>query len=125
MYLSFPHRQPAPGTELVERYYGGYGLGSYIATQDYFLTPAGESGIRGLGCGMGCGEQKGVGAFMDGSGVLGTGLFTSSSPSDWGVGEWATIGVGAFAVLSMLDTGRRGYSAARKKTVAVKRALRA
>jgi hypothetical protein len=51
------------------------------------------------------------GLTMDGSGLFGTGIFgtgvTYTDPSTWGGWEWATIGITAFAVLSMLDTGRR------------------
>jgi len=124
MYLNAPYRQPAPGTELVERYYGGFGLGSYVATQRYSMTPAASSGIRGLGCnkGVGC---PGVGAFMDGSGVLGTGLFTSSSPADWGPGEWAVVVIGGYIVASTVFTTNQGVAAAKRKGRAVRKALRA
>jgi len=131
MYQTAPARQPAPGTELVERYYGGFGFGSYVATEQYALTPAAASAIRGMGCaglacaGMGCGCAKGVGAFGDGTGLLGSGLFVSSSPSDWGVGEYVALGLGAFVLFSVFDTGRRGVSTARRKGRAVRKALAA
>ena len=46
---------------------------------------------------------------MDGTGLLGTGLFVGGfDPTTWGVGEYAVLAVGAFALYSMFDTGRRG-----------------
>lgn len=56
-----------------------------------------------------CCCQQGLGAFMDGTGLLGTGLFVGGfDPTTWGVGEYAVLAVGAFALYSMFDTGRRG-----------------
>lgn len=70
-------------------------------------------GMSGLGCpdcNNTCGGMGGL--TMDGTGLFGTGIFGDSapitSPSTWGVWEWGVVGITAFAVLSMLDTGRRG-----------------
>jgi len=121
MYVLAPARQPLPGTELIERYQGR-GLGDYVRTGGYFTTPAAAAGYRGMGCGMGC---PGVSGFMDGSGFLGTGLFTSSSPSEWGIGEWVVVGLGAYVLLSTVLTTKTAVSAGRRKGRAVRRALAA
>ena len=119
MYLLESGTQPKPGTDLIERYTG---MGQYVKTQRYLFTPAAAAGIRGLGC-RNC---RGVGSFMDGSGLLGTGLFVNGmDPSTWGVGEYAVLGVGVFALFSMFDTGRRGVTTARRKGRAVRKALAA
>lgn len=123
MYDLAPARQPAPGTELVERYSGPQGFGAYVGTDNYFLTPAGQAGIRGMGC---PGKCSGVGAFMDGTGLLGTGLFTTGTDvSGWGVGEWAIVGLSAYMVVSSVFTTKRGYESGRRKARAVRKALAA
>ena len=49
------------------------------------------------------------GLTMDGTGLLGTGLFTGGMDlSTWGAGEVAVLALGAFALYSMMSTTRRG-----------------
>lgn len=92
------------------------------------LAPAPIAEPGGLGCvecGGTCGGMNGL--TMDGSGLLGTGIFgngvTVSDPSTWGIGEWGAVLVAGFAVLSMLDTGRRATRATVRKSRAVRKAL--
>jgi hypothetical protein len=94
------------------------------------LAPAPIAEPGGLGCvdcGGTCGGCGMSGLTMDGSGLFGTGIFgtgvTVSDPSTWGIGEWGAVGVIAFAMLSMFDTGRRTVHATRRKTRAVRKAL--
>jgi len=78
-----------------------------------------SSGVRiipGLGCGMGC-----MGLGQDGGGLFGTGLFESSDFSTWGIGEYAVIALGLFAVLSMFSTGKRAASSVSKKVRKISR----
>jgi hypothetical protein len=92
------------------------------------LTPAPIAEPGGLGCVECCGTCGMNGLSMDGSGLFGSGIFgtgvTVTDPSTWGIGEWtAVVGVG-FAMLSMLDTGRRATRATVRKTRAVRKALK-
>lgn len=64
------------------------------------LQPSG----RGLGC-PDCGGTCG-GLGQTGEGLFGTGLFVSADPSTWGVGEWVTIGLGAFVAISAVTTAQ-------------------
>lgn len=115
------------GTGLVERWRGAIpdnGMSGYVPTPNFFSTPAGVMGIRGMGCGC-----HGVGCTCDGglgqTGVFGTSLFESSNPADWGWGEYATILVGGYVILSVFDTTRRGTRAVRRKSKAMRRAIAA
>jgi len=119
-YLSTSGAAPSPGTTLIEHWGGSRGVGKYVPTPNYFLTPAGQAGVRGLGCLCGTGPCS-----CGMSGLFGTSLFESSSPADWGVGEWASIVVGGFVLFSVFDTTKRGTRAARRKGKAVKKALAA
>ena len=119
MYRIGSASQFGPGTGLVER----YGMGSYVGMPDYFSTPAGAAGIRGMGCGC-----AGVGCACDGlgqTGIFGTSLFESSSPSDWGLGEWAVILVGGYVVFSVFHTTKRAAGYARSVPKRTKKAARA
>jgi len=107
---------------------GSTGLGQYIGTPTYFSTPAGQAGIRGLGCGCGCsatpscGCSGGMGTLGDGTGLLGSGLFNGSGVagsglfeggfdlSTWGPAEWAVIALGGYVVFSTIWTTRQGIS---------------
>jgi len=45
----------------------------------------------------------------------GLGLFDSGMDlSSWGIGEWAIVGIGLFALFSMFQTGKRGVGSVRK-----------
>jgi hypothetical protein len=71
------------------------------------------SACNGLGCascGGTCG-QTGVGQ-TDAGGLFGSGLFLSADPTQWGWGEWAVLGLGTWAAVSMVsDLGRAGSAA--------------
>jgi hypothetical protein len=57
----------------------------------------------------GCCNGSGLGALMDGTGLMGTGLFVGGmDPSTWGAGEYVVLAIGAFALYSMLETSKRG-----------------
>jgi hypothetical protein len=102
------YTQGGCGTSLAPPAVATLGLPNPAAPTQGLWAP----GISGLGCpdcqGT-CGGMNGL--TMDGSGLFGTGIFgtgvTYTDPSTWGVWEWGTVGLAAFAVLSMLDTGRR------------------
>jgi hypothetical protein len=116
MYRVGTPQQFGPGNALVER----YGMSGYASTQNYFSTPAGLLGIRGMGC-PNCDGNCGMGQ----TGIFGTSLFESSDPSTWGWGEWATILVGGYVVLSVFDTTKRAARATHRKSKAVRKALAA
>jgi hypothetical protein len=60
------------------------------------------------GCMGGCGGLSGL---MDGTGLLGTGLFVGGlDPSTWGAAEYAVLALGAFAIYSAMGSSRRGSS---------------
>lgn len=68
---------------------------------------------RGMGCGCGCGggcsKNQGLG-----QGLFNTGLFASTNPLQWGIGEWATLGVGLYLAGSIIsDTGSATATARR------------
>jgi hypothetical protein len=60
------------------------------------------------GCMGGCGGLSGL---MDGTGLLGTGLFVGGlDPSTWGIGEFAVIGFAVGVLYSVMGTKRRAPS---------------
>lgn len=126
MYWMTAGPQPGIGTQLVQR---TDGVGQYIETSSYMLTPAGQAGIRGLGCSGGpdCGCGCGVGCC--GVGLFDTGV---TDVAAWGWPEWLVVAFGAYVVGSVLFTTkraagavRRAPGATRRKARAVKRALAA
>lgn len=69
--------------------------------------------LKGMGCGCGCGggcsKNQGLG-----QGLFNTGLFASTNPLQWGIGEWATLGVGLYLAGSIIsDTGSATATAKR------------
>jgi hypothetical protein len=57
--------------------------------------------MMGLGCGSGCTSCVSC------RGAAGLGLFDSADWTAWGLGEWATIGLGLYVGMSILgDVGR-------------------
>ena len=97
------------------------GVGQYIPTQSFLMSPAGQAGIRGLGCacgcgGCGCGQPGGMGTLGDGTGFLGTGLFNGNGlfgaglfeagwdVTTWGPAEWAVMVIGGYVVFSTIWT---------------------
>src|SRR5579872_6276403 len=100
MYRMTSGIQPGIGTQLVQR---TDGVGAYISTSSYFMTPAGQAGIRGLGYG-------------DGNCGCGMGLFDTgvTDIANWGLPEWG-VALGALYVLSsVLFTTKRAASAVRR-----------
>jgi len=102
------------------------GMGQYIPTSSYALSPAGQAGIRGLGdCGCGCNSCGGVGDLFDGTGLLGSGLFTGGfDPSTWGAGEWAVVVVGAYVAWSVFFTTKAGIGYASTVPARTRKAAR-
>ena len=110
MYRMAPGPQPLPGTQLVQRLDG---VGSYYQTPTYFATPAGQSGIRGLGCSCGCGNcnEQGFGGWGDGGGLFNTGLFSAGADyTQWGYGEWAVVLGAAWMLFSTASTTKRAVA---------------
>lgn len=69
-----------------------------------FIAPAEEMGLGHLGCGCGCGGGAGC---SQGMGQL----FSSGLDlSGWGVGEWAIVAVGAYALYSIFFTSKQAVS---------------
>jgi hypothetical protein len=74
-------------------------------------SPAGVSGLGGCGCGGKCGGCGSHG--MGQAGVFGTGLFASTDISQWGIGEWATVGLGVYVAGSLFGDISSGVKSAR------------
>ncbi len=93
----------------------------FLAPADSAPQPAPILGGGGLGCtscggGCGCSQDQGLGQ----TGFLGTGLFASANPATWGIGEYATLGVGAYLAFSLVGDagtvsakGKQAYRRAR------------
>jgi len=127
VYRMSPSSSLGPGTGLIEM---NPGMGEYVRTENYFLTPAGSEGIRGLGCFCGfsgCNCGLGQTEPVEGlpTGILGTSLFQSSDMSTWGAGEWAAIILGGYVVISVFSTTKRTARAVHRKGKAVRKALAA
>lgn len=75
----------------------------------------------GCGCGGGCSGMSGL--TMDGTGLLGTGLFTSTDIATWGAGEVAVLAFGFFALYSMFSTTRRAGRRVAKGARSAKRKM--
>lgn len=71
----------------------------------------------------GCCNGSGLGALtMDGTGMLGTGLFSGGmDTSTWGAGEYAMLAIGAYALYSMLVTTERGARRVSARAKKIKR----
>jgi hypothetical protein len=102
------YTQGGCGTSLAPSPVAAPGLPNSAAPTGGLWAP----GMGGLGCpdcGGTCGGMNGL--TMDGSGLFGTGIFGTGvdymSPSTWGIAEWGTVLLGAYAIVSMLDTTRR------------------
>ena len=117
------------------------GVGQYIPTQSFLMSPAGQAGIRGLGCacgcgGCGCGQPGGMGTLGDGTGLLGSGLFNGNGvmgsglfesgfdPSTWGAAEWAVVALGGYVAWSVFFTTKAGIGYASTVPARTKRAAR-
>ena len=90
-------------------------------------TPLAQAGLgcvdcnsRGLGC-PGCGGKCGGVPALSGLGLFDYGM----DISQWGVGEWACVAGGAYLLVAMLGTTRRGMGAVKRKGKAMRRAIRA
>jgi hypothetical protein len=79
-----------------------------------YIPSSNLDSTHGLNPGIGC--CGGMGALMDGTGLLGTGLFASGSDlSGWGRGEAVVVAFGLFTVYSLFSTTGRGVQTVRRK----------
>ena len=69
------------------------------------------SACNGLGCAS-CGGTCGMG--QTSTGLFGTGLFASSDPSTWGVGEYAVIAIGGYLAINVITDAQSAGKATRK-----------
>lgn len=113
MYKLAPSTELAPGTSLVQFIRGG--MGQYHGTPTYFATPAGQAGIRGLGCAGKCGcKDCGMNGWGDGGGLFNTGLFSSGlDVTQWGPGEYAVCAIGAYMLFSTAFATKQAATYAR------------
>ena len=96
------------------------GIGNYVAqtgaipSSDIFgLTPKGRS----------CSCNNGLTGLFDGTGLLGSGLFTSGMDyTQWGIGEYAALAVGGYVLMSVFSTTKRTAGVVRRKARAAARA---
>ena len=89
-----------------------------LAPPPNFYAP---SASMGLGCGGGCSCG---GTCAKSQTNIGLGLFDSADWTTWGIGEWATIGVGAYLVMNIVgDIG--GAARGVRKAVRRRRSRRA
>jgi hypothetical protein len=107
------HDHEGPGTSMVQRINWTEDNESQLAA----ATFPGRSGRDALGLGCGCGGSCGA------TGNCGLGIFDSGMDiSAWGWPEWAIVGVGVYAGLSLLGDTRRGVSRVGRVGRAVKKA---
>ena len=103
------------------------GVGTFVQSVPC-LTGTGP-GAKAAGMGCGCpaaGCRCGMGAWMDGSGLFGTGLFSGGLDySTWGIGEWAAVLFGGYFLVSLFHTTKTATRAARRKGRALKKAVAA
>ena len=83
----------------------------FLAPKDSVAVPApilltpGRAGLSGCGCG--CGGKGTCGHTHSSSNGVGLGLFDTMDFSQWGIGEWATVGFGVYVLGSIFgDFGR-------------------
>jgi hypothetical protein len=86
------------------------------APQPAPILPIG--GLSGCGCGGKCGgcgdgHKHGVGQ-ATGTGILGTGLFSSTDISSWGWGEWLGVAAAVYLGSSLLGDVGRGAKATKR-----------
>jgi hypothetical protein len=64
-----------------------------------------EEVLQAFGNGLGCSDCGGTcgGLGQASTGLFGTGLFASSDPSTWGVGEYLTIAIGGYLVINVVS----------------------
>lgn len=105
------------------------GVGSYVPSVPCASGTgpgAKAAGMSGLGCPQCGGTCAGLSAWMDGTGLLGTGLFAGGlDPSTWGIGEWLTVLFGGYVALSLFHTTATTTRAVRRKSRAVRKAMAA
>ena len=90
------------------------GMGDYVSPFPFivpqYLTPGNNQGL-GCACGGSCCGGLG-GLTFDGTGLLGTGLFSGGTDlSTWGAGEYGVLATAAYMLYSTVFTTR---AAARK-----------
>jgi hypothetical protein len=72
---------------------------------------SGTGGCNGLGCAQ-CGGTCGMGQAS--TGLFGTGLFASSDPSTWGVGEYAVIAIGGYLAINLITDAQAAGKATKR-----------
>lgn len=95
-FLAPPAKLPKPGQ---------------IAPENVFQSMGLSGTCNGMGCAS-CGGTCGMG--QAGNGLFGTGLFVSSDPTTWGVGEYAVIAIGGYLVISMVSDAQSAGRATKK-----------
>ncbi len=106
-----------PDNPVVTQLKGGMGM-----IPAHYSLPSPSVGMSGMGCGCGGGCNNGAPAVgmgsltMDGTGLLGTGLFAGGLDlSTWGPGEITVAAAGAFVVYSVFFTTKAGVGQAHRK----------
>lgn len=85
------------------------GIGNYNSTVPCVLPPSLTQQTSSPG-GLGCACNGTCGSCWQ-RGSLGLGLFDSGLDwTQWGIGEWATIALGGWALMSMMSSGKRAAS---------------
>lgn len=130
-YTECTYQQVLP--ETTAQYINSQGVGDYVDPFNFpvpqHLTPGNSRGLGCAGCGGGCGCAGlgcncGVsGLTFDGTGLLGSGLFSGGfDVSTWGAGEVIALLFGAYIVYSLTSTTKaefrrasKGYKRVRRK----------
>jgi len=104
------------------------GIGSYVSSVPCAtgLGPGAKAaGMSGLGCPDCGGTCNGMGAWMDGTGLLGTGLFAGGlDPSTWGAGEYVAVAAGLYVLFSVFSQTKRTTRTTRRVSAAMRKAIR-
>jgi len=107
---------PGPALPALVQAAGIQGLGEYLPAALAFYPQNLQA--KGLGCGCAgtdCGCGMG-GLTMDGTGLLGTGLFSGGMDlSTWGVGEYVVAAFAVYAVFSLVSDVKSGATKVRKR----------
>lgn len=121
-----PSVQAASGNRITKKPTIGELLPGRFTVPDNPVKKGLHMGMGGLGCGCGCTSGPPAyglsGLSMDGTGLMGTGLFAGGTDlSTWGAGEYVTVGIGAYALYSLFSTGKRHAGTVRRKASAAYR----
>lgn len=105
--------------------YAHKGLAAYVPSVPCASGVGPGAKAAGMGCDCG-GACNGLGAWMDGSGLFGTGLFAGGLDfSTWGVGEIAAALFGGYILFSVFHTTTVATRATRRKGRALRKAVAA